>query len=56
MPLPEGWGTLGPFRLPQKLKDAFKEIYKGKVEEHMVEMIQTDIEQKVPGFGKEEES
>jgi non-homologous end joining protein Ku len=56
MPLPEGWGTLGPFRLPQKLKDAFKEIYKGKVEEHMVEMIQTDIEQKVPDWNKEKVS
>jgi hypothetical protein len=52
MPLPEGWGTLGPFRLPQKLKDAFKELYKGKVEERMVEMIQADIEQKSPGLEK----
>lgn len=56
MPLPEGWGTLGPFRLPQKLKDAFKEIYKGKVEERMVEMIQTDIEQRAPILNKGDKS
>jgi methionine synthase II (cobalamin-independent) len=53
MPMPEGWGTLGPFRLPEKLKKAFKELYKGKVEERMVEMIQTDIEKKVPDWNKE---
>ena len=51
--MPVGWGTLGPFRLPEKLKNAFKELYKGKVEERMVEMIQTDLEQKVPGFNKD---
>ena len=55
MPMPEGWGTLGPFRLPQKLKDAFKEIYKGKVEEHMIELIQTDVQQKVPDWNSDEQ-
>jgi len=53
MSMPEGWGTLGPFRLPQKLKDVFKEIYKGKVEEHMVKLIQTDVEQNVPNWNME---
>ena len=53
--MPEGWGTLGPFRLPQKLKDAFKEIYKGKVEEHMIELIQTDVQQKVPDWNSDEQ-
>jgi hypothetical protein len=54
MPQPEGWGTLGPFRLPQKLKDAFKKIYKRKVEERMVEMIKTDVEKTDPGWNREE--
>lgn len=56
MPLPEGWGTLGPFRLPQKLKNAFKEIYKGNVEKHMVEMVKTDVEKTVPDWDKVEET
>jgi len=54
MSLPAVLGTLGPFRLPKKLKDAFKEKYKGKVEEHMVEMIQNDVEKTVPDWNKEE--
>jgi len=54
MSLPAGLGTLGPFRLPKRLKDAFKELYKGKVEEHMVEMIQTDVEKTVPDWNKED--
>ena len=53
MPMPPEWGTLGPFRLPRKLKDIFKEIYKGKVEEHMVEMVQKDVEQTVPDWNKD---
>lgn len=53
MSLPEGLGTLGPFRLSRKLKDAFKNLYKGKVEEHMIEMIQKDVEAKVPDWNKE---
>ena len=54
MPLPEGWGTLGPVRLPKKLKDKFKELYKGKVEEKVVQMIQTDVKANVPDWDKEE--
>ena len=54
MSLPAGLGTLGPFRLPKKLKDAFKELYKGKVEEHMVEMIQNDVETTVPGWNEDD--
>jgi hypothetical protein len=56
MPLPKNWGTLGPFRLPQNLKDVFKEIYKGKVEEHIVEMIQSDVEKTVPDWNKCDET
>ena len=54
MPMPEGWGTLGPFRIPQKLKDAFKEIYKGKVEERVISMIHNDVILVKPDFDKEE--
>jgi hypothetical protein len=54
MPLPEGWATLGPFRIQQKLKDAFKKLYKGKVEDQMVKMIQADVEKTVPDWNKEE--
>jgi hypothetical protein len=53
MPLPEGWATLGPVHLLKKLKDAFKDHYKGKVEERIVEMIQKDVEQNVPDWNKE---
>jgi len=52
MGLPEGWGTLGPFRLPEKLKTAFKDLYKGKVEDQMVKMIQEDVEKTVPDWNK----
>ena len=54
MPLPEGWGTLGPFRVPKKLKDAFKELYKGKVEERVIKIVQEDVEKTVPDWNKEE--
>ena len=54
MPMPEGWGTLGPFRIPQKLKDAFKEIYKGKVEERIISMIHSEVILAKPDFDKEE--
>jgi hypothetical protein len=54
MSLPAGLGTLGPFRLPKKLKDIYKSIHKGKVEEHMVEMIQNDVEKTVPGWNKDD--
>ena len=53
MPLPDGWGTLGPFRIPKKLKDAFKELYKGEVEDHVVKMVQEDVEKTVPDWNEE---
>ena len=53
--MPEGWGTLGPFRIPAKLKEVFKDLHKGKVEEQVVKMIQTDVEKKVPDWDKDEE-
>jgi hypothetical protein len=53
MSLPAGVGTLGPFRLSKKLKDAYKKLHKGKVEEHMVKMIQKDVEKTVPDWNKE---
>lgn len=54
MPMPEGYGTLGPIRILQKLKDAFKEKHKGKVEDRIVEMVQTDVETTVPDWNKED--
>jgi len=54
MPLPDEWGTLGPVRILKKLKDAFKELHKGKVEEHIVKMVQEDVEKTVPDWDKGE--
>ena len=52
--MPDGWGTLGPFRIPLKLKNAFKDLYKGKVEEKVTQMIQNDVKSNVPDWKDEE--
>jgi hypothetical protein len=54
MPFPEGCGTLGPIRLSKKLKDAFKELYKGKVEERIVQHIHDDVKRNFPDWKDED--
>lgn len=56
MPIMDGWGTLGPFYLPKKLKEAFKDLYKGKIEERLGELVKSDVEKINPNWDKVDQS